>query len=144
MSYVIYNTESTYYMAGMKSGGYKSKGAATAALNRAAKMSKLKLAAAKYFDKIYAAATKDHYTKAIEATAKKFPEYNRYTVPTNTFIANRELIIKDRYVIADAADFHNNIEKMVTRVNLMSKKEYEERANTPNSCSPATETYWSM
>jgi len=32
----------------------------------------------------------------------------------------------------------------VTRINLMSGKEYEESVNTPLCCSPASETYWSM
>jgi hypothetical protein len=55
-----------------------------------------------------------------------------------------ESISKDDYAIADSIEFHNDIEKMVTRVNLMSRKEYEERANTPIYCSPAFESYWSM
>jgi hypothetical protein len=33
---------------------------------------------------------------------------------------------------------------MVERVNLMTKKTYMERADTPNYCSPASESYWSM
>ena len=32
----------------------------------------------------------------------------------------------------------------VTKVNLMTGKEYQERVGTPLSCSPASETYWSM
>lgn len=36
------------------------------------------------------------------------------------------------------------VEKMVKRVNLMSGKEYYESVNTPNYCSPSSETYWSM
>ena len=144
MSYVIYHKSTTHYMPGMKSGGYKTKGAATAALNKAATKTNLELAGANYFDRVYAATAKpDRYGAAIEATVKKFPEFNRYTVPTNAFIANRDLIVKDRYSIADAADFHNNIEKMVTRVNLMSGKEYEDRTNTPYFMRLDMETYWS-
>jgi hypothetical protein len=33
---------------------------------------------------------------------------------------------------------------MVTRINLMSKKEYQEPSNTPGYMSPASEAYWSM
>lgn len=33
---------------------------------------------------------------------------------------------------------------MVTRRNLMSGQEYQEAEDTPLSCSPASETYWSM
>lgn len=34
--------------------------------------------------------------------------------------------------------------RMVTRKNLMTGVEYQEDVNTPLSCSPASETYWSM
>ena len=46
--------------------------------------------------------------------------------------------------VAQAAFFYAEIEKKVKRVNLMSRKEYWEPINTPLSCSPASETYWSM
>lgn len=32
--------------------------------------------------------------------------------------------------------------RMVTRVNLMTGKEFQERADTPYYCSPSSETYW--
>tara|TARA_Y100000592_G_scaffold100041_1_gene178349 strand:+ start:784 stop:1065 length:282 start_codon:yes stop_codon:yes gene_type:complete len=35
-------------------------------------------------------------------------------------------------------------ETYVTRVNLMSGKEFKERYDTPIYCSPAFESYWSM
>jgi len=35
-------------------------------------------------------------------------------------------------------------ETMVERFNLMSRKLYMERYDTPICCSPASETYWSM
>jgi hypothetical protein len=53
-------------------------------------------------------------------------------------------LIKADYDVADYHMFHNFIEKQVTKTNMMSGKEYQERANTPISCSPASETYWSM
>lgn len=34
-------------------------------------------------------------------------------------------------------------ETMVTRKNLMTGNEYQERADTPLCCSPSSETYWS-
>lgn len=34
--------------------------------------------------------------------------------------------------------------EMVTRVNIMTGKEYQERRDTPLACSPASETYWCM
>ena len=35
-------------------------------------------------------------------------------------------------------------ETMVTRVNMMGGKEYQERYDTPRYCSPSSEAYWSM
>ena len=35
-------------------------------------------------------------------------------------------------------------ETYVTRKNMMSGKEYQERYDTPHFCSPSSETYWSM
>jgi hypothetical protein len=35
-------------------------------------------------------------------------------------------------------------ETWVTRVNMMSGKEYKERFDTPHYCSPSNESYWSM
>jgi len=34
--------------------------------------------------------------------------------------------------------------RMVERTNLMSGKKYMEDVNTPNFCSPASESFWSM
>jgi hypothetical protein len=34
-------------------------------------------------------------------------------------------------------------DRMVTRVNIMSGAEFQERADTPYYCSPSSETYWS-
>ena len=49
-----------------------------------------------------------------------------------------------RFAIAETQHFHNTIEKMVTKKNMMSGKEFKETANTPYYCSPSSETYWSM
>ena len=35
-------------------------------------------------------------------------------------------------------------ETYVTRKNMMSGKEYQERFDTPRYCSPSSEAYWSM
>ena len=51
---------------------------------------------------------------------------------------------KFNYGIAEVDYYHAHIEKTVTRVNLMSGKEYEESVNTPLHMSPSSETYWSM
>ena len=39
---------------------------------------------------------------------------------------------------------HAYHETYVTRKNMMSGKEYQERYDTPLCCSPSSETYWSM
>lgn len=46
--------------------------------------------------------------------------------------------------VAELGFYRKNIEKMVKRINLMSGKEYTESVNTPNYCSPSSESYWSM
>jgi hypothetical protein len=46
--------------------------------------------------------------------------------------------------IAEAEYYNKNIERFVTRKNMMSGKEYTESVNTPNYMSPASEAYWSM
>ena len=46
--------------------------------------------------------------------------------------------------IADSLTYHANIEKQVTRRNMMTGKTFSESVNTPNYCSPASEAYWSM
>ena len=35
-------------------------------------------------------------------------------------------------------------ETYVTRTNMMSGKEYQERYDTPSFCSPSSESFWSM
>ena len=46
--------------------------------------------------------------------------------------------------IAEADYYAKNIERFVTRKNMMSGQEYTESVNTPNYMSPASEAYWSM
>lgn len=48
-----------------------------------------------------------------------------------------------KYAYAHSDYYHNCIERMVERVNLMSGKKFMESVNTPWGCSPASETYWS-
>jgi len=139
--YVIYHTDTTYYLPSMKRGGYKVKGAATRALNEAVAKGIRNTAIDKAWNKNWTG----HNGTYKEALAHTLEEcgitYTEFCKATNGTV---RLIDKADYAIADATDFHDNIEKMVTRVNLMSKKEFEERANTPIYCSPAYESYWSM
>ena len=50
----------------------------------------------------------------------------------------------DTFAIAEITDFHKNIEKQVTRTNLMTNKEYQEPLNTECFMSPSRESYWQM
>jgi hypothetical protein len=49
-----------------------------------------------------------------------------------------------QYAVAETNFYYANLEKTVTRVNMLSGKEYQESVNTPSYCSPASEAYWSM
>ena len=48
------------------------------------------------------------------------------------------------WALADSAYFHNFIEQRVTRRNLMTGQEFTQPVNTPRSCDPSSELYWSM
>ena len=50
----------------------------------------------------------------------------------------------DTHAIAERADFHANIEKMVKVKSLMNGAEVEQPINTPRCCDPSSELYWSM
>jgi|TARA_R110000803_G_scaffold122915_5_gene190921 hypothetical protein len=59
----------------------------------------------------------------------------------------------DEYAVTDSETYYKEFSPnhdsngdvlMVERINLMSGKPYMEAIDTPNYCSPASETYWSM
>lgn len=54
-----------------------------------------------------------------------------------------KIIDREKYGIAEARDFFHNIEKQVTRRNLMSGKEFMIGVNTPSYMDPSMESYWS-
>lgn len=67
----------------------------------------------------------------------------------NEFLKNSGLYVSNDgplfdWGCADADYFHKHIEKRVTRRNLMSGTEFTQPVNTPRSCDPSTELYWSM
>ncbi len=45
---------------------------------------------------------------------------------------------------ADSYYYHLMIEQRVTKRNLMTGKEFTQSVNTPRSCDPSSELYWSM
>ena len=51
---------------------------------------------------------------------------------------------REDYAVAERAEFHEKIEKLVSKTNLMSGERYLEPINTPAYLSPACESYWSM
>lgn len=61
-----------------------------------------------------------------------------------TRFVKRDNLNRDEYAISDAITFFKNIEKKVTKINLMSKKPFEIGVNEPACVDPSTETYWSM
>jgi hypothetical protein len=63
---------------------------------------------------------------------------------TRLYKKNPDLLNKEgELLIADTSTFHESIEKVVVRINLLSGNEYHEPINTPNYLSPASEVYWS-
>ena len=57
---------------------------------------------------------------------------------------NFEKFTPDTFAISEITKFHKNIEKQVTRKNLMTNKEYQEPLNTECFMSPSKESYWQM
>lgn len=53
---------------------------------------------------------------------------------------------KSGYSVSDLSIIDTKYYKpqMVVRTNLMTGQEFEEDVNTPNCCSPGSETFWSM
>jgi hypothetical protein len=50
----------------------------------------------------------------------------------------------DVWLIAEARDFAQRIEKTETKRNLMGGGKFTQSVNTPLCCDPSSETYWSM
>ena len=60
---------------------------------------------------------------------------------TRTRLCNKAGYTVDQLSIIDTRHYKP---RMVTCTNLMTGKTFEEDVNTPNCCSPASETFWSM
>ena len=52
-------------------------------------------------------------------------------------------ITEETHAIAEAGDFHANIELTETKKTIFGD-EFTQPVNTPACCDPSTETYWSM
>jgi hypothetical protein len=60
---------------------------------------------------------------------------------TRTRLCNKAGYSADQLSIIDTRHYKP---RMVMRTNLMTGQEFEEDVNTPNCCSPSSETFWSM
>jgi hypothetical protein len=81
---------------------------------------------------------------------KKVERYSRNKVGLR-FVEVRDFAPSTKDYIASVVDNFregglvvNVFETYVTRKNIKSGYEYKERYDTPNFCSPSSETFWSM
>jgi hypothetical protein len=81
---------------------------------------------------------------------KKVERYSRNKVGLR-FVEVRDFAPSTKDYIASVVDNFNEggfivqvFETYVTRKNIKSGYEYKERYDTPNFCSPSSETFWSM
>ena len=49
-----------------------------------------------------------------------------------------------KYAVASLEEYNKDVVKMVTKVNMMTGKEFQIASNTPAYCDPSCESYWSM
>lgn len=134
MSYIIYNIESTYYLTDKT---FKTEGAAKSFMTRTAKKADRRVEVNNIYKRLDRSNLR--YSELMDALiAEGMTKREAYNADRTGDEFNR-----DEYAIAETTDFINNIEKMVTRVNLMSKEKYEDRTNTPYFMRLDRETYWS-
>jgi hypothetical protein len=53
-------------------------------------------------------------------------------------------ILRENFLITEDDNFFCNVQKTVTKKNLMTGVEFQQAVNTPMICDPSTETYWSV
>lgn len=61
-----------------------------------------------------------------------------------TRLAKQGKIVADQHAVAELGYFRDNIEKYETVTNLMTGEKVRQSVNTPLSCDPSSETFWSM
>jgi len=91
------------------------------------------------------------FEKATTRFAGKKGKYNDPIFPTMAAAKSHmtRLVKSGKYTaeeiaVADYSYYHDEIEAIVERTNLMSGQKFYERINVPYYCSPSSETYWSM
>jgi hypothetical protein len=68
----------------------------------------------------------------------RFVEVVDFAPSTRDYISTVEADMQKRGFVV------NVFETFVTKINMMSGKEYQERYDTPGFCSPSSESFWSM
>ena len=92
----------------------------------------------------------DKATTVIQRTFKTAPAAKAWiTRKQNEFLNNRALYVSNDgplfdWGYADAQHFHQHIEKSRVVRNLMTGAPVTISANTPRSCDPSSELYWTM
>ena len=97
------------------------------------------------YDKDTTVIVKGYKTRAA-AQAAITRAHREYT-KTNLYVPGSNAHEEDplfKWAMADQQYFHMFIEKRVTKRNLMTGAEFTQTVNTPLSCDPSSETYWSM
>jgi len=78
-----------------------------------------------------------------DARTKRGERLVRKVDHTSADRSSLEHVYKHTYFPSQGYRFEIH-ETLVTRHNLMGGGEYQERYDTPRSCSPSSEAYWSM
>lgn len=84
------------------------------------------------------------YTVEIYREDRRKKEGERLVLKKDYDTTNRSTLeksVRDHLAQNERYEIH---ETYVTRTNMMSGKEFQERYDTPYYCSPSSETYWSM
>ena len=87
---------------------------------------------------------RDKVYKTMPAAKAALTRFNTAWAKTRGKLGNEPEAPQFTMGIADSEYYRKNIEKTVTRVNMMSGEEYTESVNTPSYMSPASESYWSQ
>ena len=81
----------------------------------------------------------DRRSKSGQRLINKF----QHTADHKNLAAELKHLYETSYFARDGYSF-KIYETYVTRKNLITGKEYQERYDTPRCCSPSTESFWSM
>lgn len=85
------------------------------------------------------------YTVDVYKDDKRSKRGKRFITKVDTQLSTPESAIEEAKKSHKGDKYHFSAHKTyVTRKNIMSGKEYQERYDTPVYCSPSAESYWSM